>query len=207
MKPLALPLLLVLPVFSVARAATVVVAGFQSVHTGNAAALVSGTGSTTVNLSDTTGLTPGAPIRVTVAASEPLWTGKLSVGGGPSDLQWDAALKVIIGADSDADSVTWRLTGDFEPSDPVFGFGFAGGVIPMLELVVPWGTDLSAVVVEGMHSVQFAVGPGSIGPESTVKHQTLTVTTATVPEPATLASLLVGALACGFRRRRSSDGH
>src|SRR5688572_18533337 len=72
---------------------------------------LSSLGTHTANLDDRTGLTPGAPILLTLLAETPaLWTG--GFGYQPGELRVDiaATLKMFAGADSIGDGITWGAT-------------------------------------------------------------------------------------------------
>lgn len=101
----------------------------------------------TIDLSNLTGLTMGAPIQIDFSPASPVvWTGGFRAETGPLAFAWRAEMEISVGGFS----TTFADISSFGPApfehDPATG-GYAVyeiGPTPVTRsLVVPWGTDLS----------------------------------------------------------------
>ncbi len=168
---------------------------------------------TTVNLEDRAGLTPGESIQITVTTTSPVvWTGAF-VYGQQGDLTFSiqGTLSLVVGGD--AAGTTARFGNTYTgPREGSSASGYQiGPLLPELTLIVPWETDLSAVVL-GLAQDTILTGGGAALTSSSLtiaegKDSTLLgsihLRLQSIPEPSVvlLAALAVGG--AGGRRRRA----
>jgi hypothetical protein len=159
--------------------------------------------SVTVNLSDLTGFTQGDDIAITFATTDLL----LAQNGffaedGDLTLQWVARFTLSAGAysvSSDATSslgpVPWINNGET--------VGFWEDTVPQpLSLVVPWGTDLSAVTLT-MTDLFSVTGVNAQVTHSSLELPSATITTTSIPEPSALLLAMAGLGSLLVRRREN----
>jgi hypothetical protein len=173
----------------------------------------------TVNLDDRSGLTPGAPIKITVTTSDQfLWLGSFRLSDGPLSFTTKASLGLIVGEDSG--SVTSTLFQDFgvvtgssgEPNtgvSDIVGYMMGPG-LPALELVVPWSADLTNAIIR-LSQVSDISGTGNAygqsglhvsGGQSASQSTSFTVSFTSIPEPTSSFTLILGLSALSLTRRR-----
>jgi len=160
------------------------------------------------NLNNRTGLTPGAPILITVRSTDPFaWAGSLNYNPGTLTISIAATLSLIIGADTASTTVSVvNIFPDIvEGSDgtPVSGFLRSSSVFEF-SLVVPWEADLTTAVFSlsqnstltgtsaGTFAASTVMAAGqSVGP--------VNIETSSIPEPKSSAFLLAALTLCSLR--------
>jgi hypothetical protein len=102
-----------------------------------------------IDLSDLTGLTPGAPIRIDFTPDDFLvWLGFYTAETGQLEFAWQAEMEISVGGYSATFTEDWAFGPVPFVYDPLTAFyaGWSAGPDPVTRsLVVPWGTDLSNV--------------------------------------------------------------
>lgn len=156
----------------------------------------------TVDLSSISGLTPGSGIEITfTTANELLWLGEFGAGDGDLTLSYHGRFTVSAGAFSTFTDTTWFLGPVPFESGQSSGYSF-GPVPPTFSLSVPWGTDLSAVSIT-LTDFFSLTGNDPYILSSELQLPAATLTTSSVPEPATVVLTMS---ACGLllNRRRNA---
>jgi hypothetical protein len=98
-----------------------------------------------VNLSDLTGLTVGAPIRIQYTPNAALiWIGDFKAWPETLTLVWTADMEISAGGATTTFTETWSDSLLIKGPDPTDAGGYSFGPAPVTRsVVVPWGTDLS----------------------------------------------------------------
>lgn len=170
----------------------------------------------TVNLDDRSGLTPGAPIKITVTTSDQfLWLGSFRLSDGPLSFTTKASLGLIVGGDSGSVTSTF-----FQDYGVVTGNGGGPGVsdivgymtgpgLPALELIVPWSADLTNAIIR-LSQVSDISGTGNAygqselhvsGSQAASQSTSFTVSFTSIPEPASSFTLFLGISVFTLKRR------
>ncbi len=101
----------------------------------------------TIDLSDLSGLTVGAPIQIDFTPdSSLLWLGEFRAETGELEFAWQAEMELSVGGFSTTFAENWPFGPVPFVADPtaVAYAGWSAGPDPVTRsLVVPWGTDLS----------------------------------------------------------------
>jgi hypothetical protein len=165
---------------------------------------IESTASITVDLSNLTGLTPGADIKITFSTADPLfWVGMWRADAGQVTLNYDATFTLTVGSHAVSSSPAWSPFGPVEFDGlfiPVAGWEM-GPVPASFSLAVPWGTDLSNVTIALTDRISIT-GPNAGIENSGLSLNSLTLTTTSIPEPSAAILTLLSAAAL-LRRRRS----
>lgn len=168
---------------------------------------VAQTTSDSYDLSDLAGLVEGSPIQLGLSfADGPVWAGNFAyLNSGEATVNLSAAITLEVGSWS-ASVTTTDIIGPFDAT--VLG-GVTGFVtLPQSEpvaLTIPWGTDLSAVVVRFSDGSSIS-GEGLGFGASSMEFPQATLTSSSVPEPSVvLLTSFAGVVAMRRRRRVKSD--
>jgi hypothetical protein len=201
-----------------AQAASVSLPNLTTSTSGNSGSLAS-QNQWSVDLNDRSGLTPGAPIVITVSTSEHfLWIMSFSYGVGNLSMSNAAALAMTVGTQVAVTSQT--LTQDFGfvsessglggPAGSVGGY-LVGSGLSVLTLTVPWSADLSSVglrlsqsasitgTTATLHSSLLNISGGFA--QSTSSNFTYQLASLPIPEPGSVGLLSFLAFVVASRRR------
>lgn len=167
----------------------------------------------TVNLSGTSGLVSGQNILVTLAASDaPVYFSSFAPAGGPLSYAVTETLSLIIGGQVFTSSVLISFSAPnvtLEPaSSHIVGFAI-GPLFDAIAVSVPWGTDLSNVIVrlsqDGTISGGYFVGTNTAQVDGLVaggtRLNTLSMGLSSIPEHG--AMWMIGAAALVLVRRKN----
>ncbi|MGI8603816.1 MAG: hypothetical protein ACR2OZ_12585 [Verrucomicrobiales bacterium] len=202
------------------RAASVIVPGFSTSQSSATLAELTSSTTRTINLNDRTGLAVGKPIAIRVTATDPTsWGGIFNYSPGPVVLDVTATLGVFVGQDGVSASFSLLHFDFVAPNDGVvsdvggFNLGPSFGV---LELVVPWETDLSAVQLVLSQNATATNGGfresnvfTSVAASSTAQNIAalpLQIEVVSVPEPSAMLLVLPATALLGCFRRRAGAG-
>lgn len=170
---------------------------------------------TVVSLDERSGLSPGLPIRITLAGGENfLWLIGFCSSEGFLEFSSHATVRLMIGLYSAQAASTIIWNGNFIPPDPNTSCPVAfvaGRTMPPLEVIVPWDTDLSQArfvisqdaIVSGSNARFYssAIHLYSSRSDGAVIPATVELTSVPEPEPFVMLFLTV---ALRLRRRRLS---
>lgn len=159
--------------------------------------------SVTVDLGNLAGLTVGDDIEIAFdTTSEFYWAGELGAGEGDLALNYHGRLTLSAGAFTTSTDITWVLGPvPYDGQGAFSGYDF-GPVPSSFSLVVPWGTDLSAVSLT-LTDLFSVTGNDPYIVDSGLQLPAATLTTSSVPEPATLV-LAISACGLLLNRRRGA---
>lgn len=171
------------------------------------------------SLDDRSGLTAGAPIRITVTTADQfMWLGSFDLQNGELTITNEATLAILLGGQTVSVKSLLvenfgNVTSEGNPTNPnsattdVAGYMYGPG-LPALEIVVPWSTDLSKAVFVFSQVSDISTGRGFStsglvvrGVGAVNESATFAVRLTSVPEPSS-ALLLGGVLLLTAARRR-----
>ncbi|QJE98545.1 hypothetical protein [Luteolibacter luteus] len=183
--------------------ATVSLGQLSADYSGAALSTIGTEGFSSSNLSDLTGLTPGQSIQISFTPNQATaWEGFFYYNEGQVAINWRAQIEISVGGHTTNYTDLWT----FGPSPAIGGEGGVSGSnsgpTPITHsLVVPWGTDLSAVVITIRDLSSISGSAGAYFTDSKMTLSGATLVTTSVPEPSGIFLGLMPAALLLHRRR------